>query len=60
MVLYLLGFFEQFSVEDVVLDWAVGSSESEETWRELGFHPVIVIANAKLHEVKCKVNEIGS
>ena len=59
MVLELVRFFEQSPVEDVVLDWVVGSRESVETWRELGFHPVIAIANAKLHEVKRKVDEVG-
>lgn len=48
----LLEFFHCANIEHLVLDYVIGSIESERTWHRLGFHPVITKATAKLDEVR--------
>jgi ribosomal protein S18 acetylase RimI-like enzyme len=59
MIEDLLRFFEQSAVQDIVLDYAVGSQESEEAWQAFGFQPALTIATAKLQDVKNRVKKAG-
>jgi len=52
MIGKLVEFFEQFNIQKLVLDFVVGSEESENTWKKLGFQPVLTIAVASLEETK--------
>ena len=48
----LLEFFEGAGVEVLVLDYVIGNTAAEGAWKQLGFQPVLTVANAKLHEVR--------
>lgn len=48
----LLAFFERFDIEVLVLDYVVGNGEAEDTWHQLGFHPVLTLAKANVGDVK--------
>ncbi len=52
MLAGLLDFFHHAHIEHLVLDYVIGSTESESTWRRFGFHPVITKATARLDQVK--------
>jgi ribosomal protein S18 acetylase RimI-like enzyme len=51
----LLEFFEEAWVEVLVLDYVIGNTEAEGTWRQFGFRPVLTVANAKLTEVQKRI-----
>ena len=48
----LLEFFEEVGIEVLVLDYVIGNTEAERTWKQFGFQPVLNIANAKVTEVR--------
>ena len=56
MIGRLLDFFEQSGVGALVLDYVVGSTESESTWKELGFHPVLTIATSSLTDTRRRID----
>jgi RimJ/RimL family protein N-acetyltransferase len=57
MLRRLVDFLEGGRIGHLVLDYVVGSVESEATWRSLGFQPVLTIANAKLADLKRRLHE---
>ena len=51
----LLEFFERAQIEVLVLDYVIGNTEAEGTWKRFGFQPVLTVANAKLTEVRKQI-----
>jgi hypothetical protein len=52
LIARLLEFFEREQVEVLVLDYVTGNAEAEGVWKQLGFQPVLTVANARLNEVQ--------
>ena len=49
---HLLGFFEENDVKIVDLNYTMGNAEAENAWPNLGFQPLLIVASAKLQDLK--------
>ena len=52
---HLMVFFEQNAVQIVDLNYTVGNAEAERAWPGLGFKPLLIVASAKVEEIKSQL-----
>ncbi len=50
-------FFASRHAEDISITYIAGNTEASHFWDKLGFHPRLITAGTRLHELEQKINE---